>query len=152
MVALLWPVLLALFGVTMYQICAKETAEDIQPFASLAITYSVAAVLSLILFFLLGENKNLAMEFQKTNWTSWALGFAVLLMELGYIFLYRAGWKISVGSLVANISSAVLLLVIGIFLYKEFLSARQLLGIAVCVAGLVLVNLPGKNEQEGGGT
>ena len=54
MFALIWPVVLAVLGSTMYQICAKETAEDIQPFASLAITYSVAALLSAVLFFLLG--------------------------------------------------------------------------------------------------
>ena len=42
MFELIWPVVLAVLGSTMYQICAKETAEDIQPFASLAITYSVA--------------------------------------------------------------------------------------------------------------
>ena len=59
MFALIWPVVLAVLGSTMYQICAKETAEDIQPFASLAITYSVATLLSAVLFFLLGGQANI---------------------------------------------------------------------------------------------
>ena len=124
MFALIWPVVLAVLGSTMYQICAKETAEDIQPFASLAITYSVAALLSAVLFFLLGGQTNIILEFQKTNWTSWALGLTILFMELSYI------------------------LFIGIFLYGDSLSPIQMGGILICIVGLILVNLPAK-ESEG---
>lgn len=148
MFALIWPVVLAVLGSTMYQICAKETAEDIQPFASLAITYSVATLLSAVLFFLLGGQANIILEFQKTNWTSWALGLTILFMELSYIFMYRVGWKISMASLVSNICGSVLLLFIGIFLYGDSLSPIQMGGILICIVGLILVNLPAK-ESEG---
>lgn len=148
MFALIWPVVLAVLGSTMYQICAKETAEDIQPFASLAITYSVATLLSAVLFFLLGGQANIILEFQKTNWTSWALGLTILFMELSYIFMYRVGWKISMASLVSNICGSVLLLFIGIFLYGDSLSPIQMGGILICIVGLILVNLLAK-ESEG---
>ena len=136
MFALIWPVVLAVLGSTMYQICAKETAEDIQPFASLAITYSVATLLSAVLFFLLGGQANIILEFQKTNWTSWALGLTILFMELSYIFMYRVGWKISMASLVANICGSVLLLFIGIFLYGDSLSPIQMGGILICIVAV----------------
>jgi len=128
-------------GSILYNLSAKETPEDIQPFASLSITYFVAAVLSCVLFFLLGGQVNFFTELQKTNWTSWVLSFTLLFMELGYIYMYRAGWKMGLGSLVGNISASSILLVIGVFLYKEALTLVQLLGIAVCIVGLVLVNL-----------
>lgn len=146
MFGMLWPVILALAGTTAYQICAKETAEDVHPFASLTIAYVVAMLISLVLFFVFGNN-NLVQEIGKANWASWALGFSVLFMELGYIFLYRANWKISVASLVANISGAIFLLIIGIFLYEELLSIRQFVGITVCFIGLILVNLPAKGQE-----
>ena len=146
MFGLLWPIGVAIFGATMIQLCAKETPEEIHPFASLAVTYFSAMVLALVLFFLLGGQTGLVEELQKTNWTSWGLGLAILFMDLAYILLYRAGWKISVASLVANIASAVVLLVIGMFLYRESLSPRQLLGAAICAAGLLLVNWPGKAD------
>ena len=88
------------------------------------------------------------MEFQKTNWTSWALGLTILFMELSYIFMYRVGWKISMASLVSNICGSVLLLFIGIFLYGDSLSPIQMGGILICIVGLILVNLPAK-ESEG---
>ena len=61
-------------------------------------------------------------------------------LEIGYILLYRAGWKISSGALVANICLAFILIVIGALLYKEQITLRQVLGIGFCVVGLVLVS------------
>ena len=76
-------------------------------------------VLSAVMFFVTSDNKNLVAELSKTNWTALALGVAIVGLEFGYVCLYRAGWKISVGTLVANISLACVLLVVGILLYKE---------------------------------
>lgn len=61
-------------------------------------------------------------------------------LEFGYIQLYRAGWSVSVGPLVCNITLACVLLVIGVLLYKEVLHLPQILGMLLCVAGLVLIN------------
>ena len=61
-------------------------------------------------------------------------------LEAGYIYLYRAGWEISRGSLTANISLAVILLFVGLLFYKEAFNIKQLFGILFCVAGIVLLN------------
>ncbi|MDN5308232.1 MAG: hypothetical protein PWP16_1595, partial [Eubacteriaceae bacterium] len=60
-------------------------------------------------------------------------------IELGYLFLYRSGFKISSSSLIANITVAILLIIIGVFLYHEQISIKQLLGISLCLGGLLLV-------------
>ena len=67
------------------------------------------------------------------------LGFAIVGLEAGNVFLYRAGWKISAGSLSANLCLAVVLLFVGYFLFHEQISARQLIGVAVCAVGLFLI-------------
>ena len=46
----------------------------------------------------------------------------------------------SVASLVANIALACLLVVVGILLYKEVLTLRQVAGMGLCVAGLLLIS------------
>ena len=79
-------------------------------------------------------------EFSKANWTSFLLGISVVALEFGYISIYRAGWKVSTASLVANISLACVLLFVGILLYKEALSFKQLAGMAICVFGLILMS------------
>lgn len=113
--------------------------ENANSFAALTVTYAVAAVLSLVLFFITSEQKNLFSEVLKLNWSSIVLGIAIVALEFGFIALYRAGWKISMGSLVANISLAVVLLIVGIFVYKEQITVRQLAGTVVCAAGLILI-------------
>ena len=133
----LWPILIVVGANTFYNISTKSTPQGIDPFASLTITY---LALSLLMFFVTGEQKNLLTEFSKANWTSFLLGISVVALEFGYISIYRAGWKVSTASLVANISLACVLLFVGILLYKEALSFKQLAGMAICVFGLILMS------------
>lgn len=112
----------------------------VNAFASLSVTYLTCFVLSVIMFYATSSQKNLLTEISKVNWTSFVLGLSVVALEFGYISIYRAGWKVSAGSLVANISLACVLLFVGLLLYKETISLRQVVGIGVCAAGLLLIN------------
>ena len=135
----IWPVLLIVASNTVYQICAKSTPSGVQPMVSLMVTYLIAAALSLALFFAGGE-RHLAQELRKVNWTGLVLGAAIVGLELGSICMYRAGWKISVGSLVANVGVACVLLLIGFLLYRESITLKQIAGVGLCVAGLFLIS------------
>ena len=136
---MLWPVLVVVGANTIYNISTKSTPANVNAFASLAMTYVMAALGSVVLFFLTSDSKNLLAELAKTNWTAYALGIAIIGLEFGYICIYRAGWKIGVASLVANISLACVLLVVGYFFYKEVITLKQLLGMGVCAIGLMLI-------------
>jgi len=136
---MLWPVLVVVGANTIYNISTKSTPANVNAFASLAMTYVMAALSSVVLFFLTSDSKNLLAELAKTNWTAYALGIAIIGLEFGYICIYRAGWKIGVASLVANISLACVLLVVGYFFYKEVVTLKQLLGMGVCALGLMLI-------------
>lgn len=135
-----WPILMVVGANSVYNICAKSTPENANTFASLCITYVAAAVCSLILFFTTSDQKNLFLELSKSNWTAPVLGISIVGLEVGFINVYRAGWKISVGSLVANIGLACVLLAVGLLVYKETLSLRQVLGMGICVVGLILIS------------
>ena len=136
---MIWPLLVVVGANTVYNISAKSTPADVNSFASLALSYAIGMVLSVVMFFITSDNKNLIAELTKTNWTALALGVAIVALEFGYVCLYRSGWKISVGTLVANISLACVLLVVGILLYKESVSPRQIIGILFSGVGLVLI-------------
>ncbi|MBC5787016.1 MULTISPECIES: EamA family transporter [Clostridiaceae] len=136
----LWPVLVVIGANTFYNIAAKSTPQNVNSFASLVVTYLVAALLAMVLFFITSPNKNLMSEFSKINWTSIVFGIAIVALEFGYINLYRAGWKVSVGSLVTNIGLACVLLIVGVLLYKEVISLRQMIGMAICAVGLILIS------------
>lgn len=136
---MLWPVLIVVAANTVYNISAKSTPADVNSFASLSVTYLVAMFCSLSLYFVTSEKKNLLLELSKTNWTTYALGAAIVGLEFGFLCVYRAGWKISTANLFASITLACVLLIVGFLLYKEALSLRQILGMAVCAVGLILI-------------
>ncbi|MBR2783150.1 MAG: EamA family transporter [Firmicutes bacterium] len=136
---LLWPMLLVVGSNCLYHICAKSLPSGLNPFCSLTVTYLVGAVLS-ALFFLISPGRDaVGAELARVNWTGLALGLAIVGLEAGNVFMYRAGWKVSSGALVASVGLACALLLIGWLLYRETITPRQLLGVAVCGLGLLLV-------------
>ncbi len=138
---MLWPILLIILSNTIYNVCTKSTPSNVNAFGALMITYIVAAILTAIIFVFLVKPENVAFELTKINWTSVVLGMAIVGLELAYIFAYRAGWKVSSASLVANIGLAIVLIFVGALLYGENISLKQVLGIFVCCGGLFLINM-----------
>ncbi|AKA69380.1 EamA family transporter [Clostridium scatologenes] len=139
MINLFWPIIIVVIANTLYNISAKLVPVHVHPLASLSITYCTAALLSIMLFFITSENKNVIAEIQKANWTAVVLGFSIVGLEFGYIYIYRVGWNVSTGSLVANISLACVLLIVGVVIYKENISLHQIFGMVLCMIGLLLV-------------
>ena len=60
-------------------------------------------------------------------------------LEVGWIFAYRAGWQVSIGNIVASVVLTVVLIFVGAFLYREAITWNKILGIFVCLAGLILL-------------
>ena len=136
---MIWPLLLIVGSNCFYHICAKSMPENAHTFGALTVTYLIGAVISAVAFVVSVRPANVLTELHKLNWAPFVLGLAIVGLEAGNVFLYRAGWKISVGSVVGNISLAVVLLLVGYFLFHEQITARQLIGVAVCALGLFLI-------------
>src|SRR5690554_634755 len=124
----------------LYNVCQKSTPQKANPFSALFLTYLVAGILTVIAFYLGKPEKTFIQSFKGLNWTSPVLGIAIVGLEFGYIMAYRAGWNISVGSLVANILLALALIPIGIIFYQEGFGLHKILGAILCIAGLILIN------------
>lgn len=119
----------------------KSMPSDVNPFGALMITYLVAAIISGVIFVFMVSPDNAGAEIAKINWTSVILALAIVGLEVGYVFVYRAGWAVNTASVVANIGLACVLIVVGYFLYRENMSFNQILGIIVCMVGLILINI-----------
>ena len=141
MINYIWPIALVVLSNAVYQICAKSVPGHVNPFASLTITYIVGAISSAILYFLLGNEGNLIKEIGKMNWASYVLGLAIIGLELGFLYVYKAGWQISTASIVQSSFLAVILIFVGMLLYNEALTWNKIVGIVVCLVGLVFINL-----------
>jgi uncharacterized membrane protein len=124
----------------LYNVCQKSTPQKANPFSALLITYLVAIILTGIALLVYKTDKTILQSFKELNWTSIVLGVAIVGLEFGYLMAYRAGWNISVGSLVANILLALMLIPIGVLFYKEGFELNKILGAAFCIVGLILIN------------
>ncbi|MPM93590.1 hypothetical protein SDC9_140730 [bioreactor metagenome] len=124
----------------LYNVCQKSTPESANPFVALLFSYLTAAVLTVIAFIVNSADKTLLESIKELNWTSVALGISIVGLEFGYLMAYRSGWNISVGSLVANILLAIMLIPVGIIFYKEGFAFNKLLGVVFCLVGLILIN------------
>ncbi|MPN18528.1 hypothetical protein SDC9_165888 [bioreactor metagenome] len=80
-------------------------------------------------------------EYHNLNWSSFALGLAVVGLEAGSIYMYKAGWNVSSGQLVYSIILAMCLILVGVFAYHESISTTKIIGILVCLIGLYLINV-----------
>ena len=132
--------LMAIVSVTLYQIFQKEISPQVNPFASLIITYLVAIAVSVVFWFFYPAGTSLLEAVKSANYASYLLGITIVGIELGFLLIYRAGWKIGVANIFSASVSAVLLIIIGMAVYREHLSLTKILGIGLCIAGLMLLN------------
>ncbi len=142
MIAYIWPIALVVFANVMYQICAKSMPVDINPLAALTVTYMVAFLSSGILYFALGRGSaNLLAEYSKLNWVPFVFGLVLVALEVGFIYAYKAGWQVNTAAIVQSAFLAVALIFVGLLIYHEPLSWNKLAGVAICIVGLVFINL-----------
>lgn len=134
-----WPIGLLLVAHTVYQVSAKSVPEAMDPFAAVFFNYVVAACAAFVLWMVMGQEKNLAVQLGKMNWAPVVMGLTITAVEVASVFMYKLGWNISVGTTIVNIALAVVLAVIGVMFYKEVLTTQQLMGIGLCIAGVIVM-------------
>lgn len=102
----------------------------------MAVAYLTGACVSFLIYLGFGPKAPIIQELSKLNWTAPVLGLSIVALEVGYIFAYRAGWKINTASLVTNTALAIILLFVGLICYGEPITMRKMLGVIICCAGL----------------
>lgn len=137
----LWPIALVVLSNVIYQICAKSVPANVNPFASLTITYLVGTFCSLAMYFASNRQGEFLKELSRMNWAPFVLGLTVVGLEVGFIYAYKAGWAISAASIVQSSFLAVILIFVGVLLYHEALTWNKIAGVLICLVGLVFINL-----------
>jgi drug/metabolite transporter (DMT)-like permease len=131
---------IAAISTVLYNLFQKLTPAEANPALALTVTYGTALAATLLLFAVYPLKSGLGISFQKLNWASFALGLAITGVEIGTLLAYRAGWQISLLGIMVNVVASLLLVLIGVFFFKEKLSLVNLLGILICIAGLAMLN------------
>ena len=141
MFSYVWPIALVILSNTVYQVCAKSVPGTVNPFASLTVTYLIGALASALLYYALGSGGSIVKEYGKLNWAPFVLGIVIVGLEAGYIYAFKAGWQVSTAQVVQSAILAAVLLLVGFVLYREKLTWNKIVGVIICMAGLVFINL-----------
>jgi uncharacterized membrane protein len=133
-------ILLTIVSNVFYHIFQKITPQDANPVLALAVSYLVAGLVCLALLFLFPLEEGMRQSVRQLNWVTIGLAFTLVGLELGFLLAYRAGWDISLAGLASNATVSVLLLPVGILIFKEQLTRTNTTGVLITIIGLVLMN------------
>lgn len=134
------PLILTIIANVLYHIAQKNTPEKINPMFSLMITYGIALFISIIIFFICNKSNSIIINVKQLNWSSILLGVSIVLLELGFLLAYRAGWNIGTASIISTIIVTITLIPFGIIFYREQISKINVLGIIISIIGIILIN------------
>ncbi len=86
------------------------------------------------------NGRNIIKEFSHINWATIVLGIVITGLEVGFIFAYKAGWKVSTLATVSNALLAVILIFVGPIGFHESITWSKVLGVVICLVGLFFIN------------
>ena len=139
-IAYWWPIGMILVAHVVYQISAKSIPDAMDPFAAVFFNYVIATAAAFVLWMVMGQDMSLAVQLGKMNWAPVTMALGITAVEVASVFMYKLGWNISIASTIGNIALAVVLIFVGAMVYKEVITANHLIGIGLCIAGLIIMN------------
>jgi drug/metabolite transporter (DMT)-like permease len=131
---------LAIVSSTFYHFTAKSIPSNVNFTVSLLVTYTGACLVTLLGFFFLPAKHGIIAEIKQLNWASLGLAIAIVGIEFGFLLTYRAGWHLGIAAVLVNVVASLILVPVAIFFLKDKISWINILGILVCLAGLVMLN------------
>ena len=131
---------LAIGASALYHITTKSTPANVNFAISLLVTYGIAFIATLFTFFFFPVQDGLTAELKKLNWASIGLAIAIVGIEFGFLLTYRAGWNLGIAAVLVNVVASLILVPVAIVIFKDKISWVNVLGIFVCLAGLVMLN------------
>lgn len=126
-------------GTLIYHLAARNMPQQANQAITLIIVYLIGAVLSALVLLLLLRPRAGADLLSGVGWPTVALGLAVVLIEFGFLWMYRSGWGVSTGGLAVNIIATVALVLVGLLVYRETLTPANWVGMCACGVGLFLL-------------
>ncbi len=131
---------LAICSSALYHFSAKSVPSNINFAISLVVTYVVALGITIVTTFFFPAPNGLAFELRQLNWASFLLALAIVGIEFGFLLVYRSGWNLGIAAVLVNVVASLILLPVAIFFFKDKISWVNIVGIFVCLAGLIMLN------------
>ncbi len=131
---------LAICSSALYHFVAKSTPSSVNFTVSLLVTYATAFLVTLFTFFFFPAQNGVTAELKKLNWASIGLAVAIVGIEFGFLLTYKAGWNLGIAAVLVNVVASLILVPVAILVFKDHISWVNIVGILICLAGLVMLN------------
>jgi multidrug transporter EmrE-like cation transporter len=131
---------LAICSSAFYHFSAKSTPSNVNFTVSLLVTYAVAFTVTLFTFGFFPAKNGVIAELKQLNWASIGLAVAIVGIEFGFLLVYRSGWNLGIAAVLVNVVASLILLPVAIFFFRDKISWVNIVGILVCLAGLIMLN------------
>jgi len=131
---------IAILGAVGYQYFVKRVPASINPIVSVIGMYVTVLTLAVFLLPFFPAAGGLRQHFRQLSWIQVALAVTVMMIELGFLLMYRYGWNLSTGNLVTGVFVNIILVGIGVTLLGEKVSFLNALGIALSILGVALIS------------
>ena len=131
---------LAILSSALYHFSQKQIPANVNPAISVLVTYAISFGICLGLLYFFPPENGLLAALRQLNWASYVLAFSLVGLEVGFLLVYRSGWNIGIAAVLVNVVASLLLVPVAIFVFKDKLSLVNIVGILVCLAGLVMLN------------
>ena len=133
------PFAITVGGMLLYHLSQKSIPREINPFHATAIAYLMGIVVCVVLGFTYSSNRSFVSSLKTTNWAVLGMGIGAAAIEVGFMVAYRMGWRMSLTAVATNVAATAILIPIGLLVFREQLSLRNIVGVAFCILGLLLV-------------
>jgi drug/metabolite transporter (DMT)-like permease len=133
--------IVAVTGVVGYQYFAKHVPETLNPIVSIMGMYIVVLVLGVGLLPFFPALGGIKTQIRQLSWIQIALAFSVMMVELGFLLMYRYGWNLGTGNLVTGVFVNLILVGLGVAVLGEKMSITNAIGIVFCILGVALISL-----------
>ncbi|MGI9271446.1 MAG: EamA family transporter [Woeseiaceae bacterium] len=134
---------IAIVSVAMYQVCMRMIPTGLNPIGALVIFYATALVFTLVVAKFVPVDAP-SWSLAEFSWVAVFVGIAIVGIELGFLLMYRTGWHLSAAPIVVMGGAAALLAPIAILVFRQPMTLRYVLGIALCLVGVYLLSPPAK--------
>ena len=111
----------------------------LNPVVSVIGSYIVVLVLGFALLPFFRAQGGLGQHVRQLNWVQVAIAVSILLIELGFLLMYRYGWNLSTGNLVTGVFVNLVLLGLAVTMLGEKLNLVNGIGIVICIVGVTLI-------------
>ena len=133
--------IVAVTGAVGYQYFVKRIPATLNPIVSIMGMYVIVLVLGAVLLPFFSADGGIRNQVRQLSWIQIALAASVIMVELGFLLMYRYGWSLGTGNLVTGVFINLILVGLGVALLGEKISLTNAIGIFFCILGVALISL-----------